>query len=116
MASFYADENFNQKVIPYMASLGHDVLSAQQAGQAGKKKTDAEVLAFATILSRAVLTHNRPDFVKLHKKAGPHAGVLVCTNDRDYAALAQRIHDAVASKASLHDNLVRVNKPSKATP
>jgi Domain of unknown function (DUF5615) len=116
MASFYADENFNQKAIPYLASLGHDVLSAQQAGQAGKKKTDAEVLAYATILSRAVLTHNRPDFVKLHKKASPHAGIIVCTNDLDYAALAQRIHDAVAAEASLPCKLIRVNKPSKATP
>jgi hypothetical protein len=103
-------------VIPDLTSLGHDVLSAQQAGQAGKKKSDAEVLGYATVLSRAVLTHNRPDFVKLHKTAGPHAGIIVCTNDRDYAALAQRIHDAVVAEASLHNKLIRVNKPSRPTP
>jgi hypothetical protein len=41
---------------------------------------------------------------------------MVCTNDRDYAALAQRMHDAVVAEASLHYTLIRVNKPSKPTP
>jgi predicted nuclease of predicted toxin-antitoxin system len=111
MASFYTDENFNQKAIPYLLLLGHDVLTAHQAGQTGKRITDAEVLAYASSLSRVVLTHNRPDFVKLHKTAGPHAGIVVCTNDRDYAALAQRIHEAVAAEASFTGKLIRVNKP-----
>jgi hypothetical protein len=112
MAQFYADENFNQKVLPRLQSLGHDVLTAHQAGQAGTGKTDAEVLAYAVAAARAVLTHHRKHFIKLHKQHGVHCGIVVCTNDRDYGALAQRIHDAVVAEGALNNKLLRVNKPS----
>ena len=113
MASFYADENFNKKVVSQLTTLGHDILTAQQAGQAGKGKSDPEVLAYAIQFSRAVLTHNRRHFIKLHKSGGSHNGIVVCTNDRDYFAVSQRIHKAVAVELTLNDKLLRINKPSK---
>ncbi|HMF16216.1 MAG TPA: DUF5615 family PIN-like protein [Gemmataceae bacterium] len=113
MADLYADENFNGKVVLLLLQLGHDVLTADQAGQAGQEIDDADVLAYAISLKRAVLTHNRKHFVKLHKRSAHHFGILVCTNDRDYQALADRIHNALLSEGSLDNRLIRVNKPSK---
>jgi hypothetical protein len=113
MAHLYADENFNGKVVPLLVQLGHDVVTAQQAGKAGQGIEDAEVLAHAISLKRAVLTHNRKHFVKLHKKSIHHFGIVVCTNDRDYEALADRIHRVLLPESSLEDKLLRVNKPRK---
>jgi extradiol dioxygenase family protein len=113
MARLYADENFNGKVVPLLLGLGHDILTAQQAGKAGQGIDDAEVLAHAISLKRAVLTHNRKHFVKLHKKSIQHFGIIVCTNDRDYQALANRIHQALLAETPLENKLIRVNKPRK---
>jgi hypothetical protein len=37
---------------------------------------------------------------------------VVCTFDLDFAALAQRIHQAIADSSTLAGQLVRVNRPS----
>ena len=66
MASLYADENFNGKVVQLLLQFGHDVLTAHEAGKAGQGIEDPDVLAHAISLQRAVLTHNRKHFVKLH--------------------------------------------------
>lgn len=40
MALLYADENFHLRVVEELRPLGHDVLTAQQAGQANQKILD----------------------------------------------------------------------------
>jgi len=50
-----------------LRALGHDVLTALAAGQANQKIPDAQVLAYATSLDRAVVTHNRRDYMRMHK-------------------------------------------------
>ena len=45
MASLYADEQFPLQVVELLRTLGHDVLTVQEAGNAGFP--DPEVLAFA---------------------------------------------------------------------
>ncbi len=47
MARFYANENFDYAIVDDLRNLGHEVLTAQQAGQAGQKIPNADVLAFA---------------------------------------------------------------------
>lgn len=114
MALLYADENFDYPVVAQLRSLGHDVLTAQQAGQAQQGIPDPQVLAFAATLGRAVLTFNRRHFVRLHQRTisgGSHAGIIVCTKDNDVVALAQRIHQAIVSLPSLTNRLVRIRKP-----
>jgi hypothetical protein len=71
MALVYADENFAYPVVAHLRSLGHDVLTAQQAGQANQRIPDPLVLAFATAQGRAVLTFNRRDFFRLHQSTIP---------------------------------------------
>jgi hypothetical protein len=113
MASFYANENFPRRAVEALRALGHDVLTTQEAGNAGQAIPDHEVLEFATRAGRAVLTLNRRDFIRLHKRGISHAGIVVCTEDTDTAAQATRVHDAVTSLPALAGQLVRVNQPWK---
>ena len=110
MALLYADEDFPHPVADALRSLGHDVLTALDAGQANQKIPDEQVLAYATSLDRAVLTHNRRDYIRLHRANAQHAGIIVCKHDSDAVALAQRIHIALTSVADLHGQLVRVTR------
>jgi hypothetical protein len=47
MARLYADEDFPLPVVKDLRRLGHDVRTVQEAGRAGKRIDDAEVLADA---------------------------------------------------------------------
>jgi hypothetical protein len=112
-ARLYADENFDFAVVQYLRNAGHDVLTAQEAGQAQKGIPDAGVLAHAVGLDRAVLTHNRRHFIGLHFRVRQHSGIIVCTRDPDTSAVGQRIETALNSVPDLHGQLLRVNLPSK---
>ena len=64
MARFYADEQFPFPVVELLRSLGHDVLTVQEAGNADQRIPDDEVLAFAISQERAILTINKYDFIR----------------------------------------------------
>ena len=112
MASLYANENFPRQVVLALRSLGHDVLTTFEAGNAGQAIPDENVLAFAVRSGRAVLTINRRDFIRLHAKTPSHAGIIVCTQDPDPSGQAQRIHQSMSALPSLAGQLLRVNRPS----
>ncbi|MBE9035335.1 DUF5615 family PIN-like protein [aff. Roholtiella sp. LEGE 12411] len=62
MARFYADEQFPFPIVQLLRTLGHDVLTVQEAGKADQGIADDEVLEFATSQKRSILTINRHDF------------------------------------------------------
>jgi len=68
MARFYTDEQFPFPVVELLRSLGHDVLTVQEAGNADQGIPDDEVLAFAISQERSILTINRDDFIRLHRR------------------------------------------------
>jgi len=111
MARFYANENVPEPVVAELRRLGHDAVTMQQTGHAGRAVPDAEVLDFATANGRALVTLNRRHFVRLHSERPTHAGIIVCTFDPDFAALAGRIHEVTTSVAELTGQLVRINRP-----
>jgi predicted nuclease of predicted toxin-antitoxin system len=108
----YADEQYPYPVVKCLRDLGHDVLTVQEAGKANQRIPDDEVLAFATENDRAVITQNRKDFIQLHRMNPNHAGIIACTEDRDWDALAQRINAAVVEAESLQGKLIRIVRPS----
>jgi Domain of unknown function (DUF5615) len=112
MAQLYADEQYPYPVVECLRALGHDVLTVQEAGHANQRISDPEVLAFATQERRAVLTQNRKDFIRLHQQQADHAGIIACTNDRDWQALANRIDEAIAQETTLLGKLIRIVRPS----
>lgn len=112
MARFYANENLPEPVVVELRHLGHDVVTMRESGHAGRAVPDTEVLEFATMNGRVVVTLNRRHFVRLHLERPAHAGIVVCSFDPNFAALARRIHDAAQATPELTGRLLRVNRPS----
>jgi hypothetical protein len=104
----YADEDFALPVVVELRRLGHDVVTAQEDGRTAIP--DADILARAHALGRAVLTYNRRDFERLHRQGATHSGIVSAKHDDDFPALAGRIHDALAG-LSPGRWCLRVNRP-----
>lgn len=111
MALLYANENFPLPVVEQLRQLGHDVLTTYESGRAGTAIPDDEVLAFSVAEKRILLTINRKHFIRLHYHNPDHAGIIVCTFDLDFTALAHRIHDALVIQSDLDGQLIRINRP-----
>jgi hypothetical protein len=101
----YADEDFSFPAVEELRRQGHDVLTAQEDGRTATP--DPDILARAHALGRAVLTYNRRHFERLHRQGAAHSGILSATHDRDFMALAARIHITLA----LGRWCIRVNRP-----
>ncbi len=109
-ARLYSNENFPLPVVETLREMGHDVLTSRDAGRANEGIPDEEVLAFAIAEKRAVLTHNRQDFIRLHRLNSDHEGIIVCTDNPDFPALAKKVHQQLQSVESLKGLLMRVNR------
>ncbi len=114
MTRLYGNENFPLPVVEALRAFGHDVLTTQDAGKAGQAIPDEQVLAFAIVKQRAVLTINRKHFIRLHREQPAHAGIIVCTLDPDFNGQAERIHHAITELESLNGQLIRINRPRKS--
>ena len=112
MARLYANENFPLPAVEELRRLGHDVLTIQEVGKADRSTPDEEVLAFSSAERRVLLTLNRRHFINLHHQQPGHAGIVVCSFDPDFAALANRVHSAIEAQTDLSNQLVRINRPS----
>lgn len=108
----YADENFPLPATEALRQLGHLVVTLAEAGYANQAVPDAEVLALATAANRSLLTLNRNHFIRLHQQNPTHAGIIVCTFDRDFSALAHRIDAALAHQTDLKNQLIRIHRPA----
>jgi hypothetical protein len=109
LARLFADENFPLATVSELRRLGHDILTVAEAGKANQKTPDPQILSIAVRLNRAVLTENRRHFILLHRKHPDHAGIVVCSCDRDFGRQARRIHEVLISEIHLAGALLRVN-------
>jgi predicted nuclease of predicted toxin-antitoxin system len=112
VARFYSDENFPLPVVELLRRLDHDVLTAREAGNANLQIPDEDVLAFAIVNQRAVLTRNRRHFIRLHQLNSEHSGIIVCTEDPNFEGVAMRIHQAVSAESTLNNHLIRITRSS----
>ena len=112
MAAFYADENFPLQTVEALRRLGHDVLTALEAGQANRRIPDEAVLEFATQSARTVLTLNRWEFIGLHARTPGHAGIVVCSQDADRGRQAAAVDAAVRERPALQGSLIRITRPA----
>ncbi|MBI4675143.1 MAG: DUF5615 family PIN-like protein [Chloroflexi bacterium] len=113
MSRLYSNENFPFPTVEELRKLGHDVLTTLESGRAGLRIPDDEVLKFATQTERVLLTMNRKHFINLHKAKPDHFGIIVCTFDPNFVALAQRIDAALKASDNTHGKLIRVNRPNR---
>lgn len=81
----YFDEDVSVGIVENLRTRGFDVLSARDAGALGR--SDDEQMLYAVSQRRAVVTHNRVDFEKQHKKflenGMKHYGVIIAKRRRD---------------------------------
>lgn len=111
MTRLYANENFPFPVVEQLRRLGHEVLTTHESGRAGQRISDRDVLAFAMTENRVLLTHNRRHFVRLHDEHLPHPGIIACTVDPDFVALATRVDAALRANPNLDGRLIRISRP-----
>jgi hypothetical protein len=114
MARFYSNENFPWPAIEELRRLGHDVLTIQETGKAGQSTPDHQVLDFSIAEERILLTLNRKHFIQLHRQRPDHTGIIVCSFDPDFVALARRVHAAVTEQPGFSNQLVRVNRQNQS--
>ena len=76
MLKFYSNENFPIDMVYLLRSLGYDVLTSYEAGQANQKIPDEQVLIYATNAGRIVITENRQDFIDLHFTTSNHVLII----------------------------------------
>ena len=105
---FLADESCDFAVVRALRSVGHEVSAIVEISPGA---ADEAVLALAHSEARVLLTINRKHFIRLHHHTPNHTGIIVCTFDLDFAALAQRIHDALGTQEELNGQLIRINRP-----
>jgi predicted nuclease of predicted toxin-antitoxin system len=106
VARLYSNENIALQVVMELRQFGHDVLTSVEAGKANAAIPDPEVLAFATAQGRILISHNRRDFLRLHKQnTDRHAGIVLCTFDPDFQGQARRIHESVEAMARMEGQL-----------
>ena len=111
MARLLGDEDFPRTVVEELRRLGHDVLTMREIGQAVLGTSDKIVLELARLDHRVVLTYNHWDFVRLHRADSRHAGIVGCTFDEDFVALAARIDAALSGSGPLEGKLIRIIRP-----
>lgn len=111
MAHLYSNENFPLPAVEELRTLGHDVLTTVDAGKANQSIPDEDVLAYAISQGCILLTLNRKHFIQLHNIKPNHLGIITCTYDADFKALARRIHEALTLHADMRGELIRVNRP-----
>ena len=113
MEKLYADEDFPKPTVLFLREIGYDVLTTVDAGQANQGIQDPNVLAFAVSQERVLLTQNRFDFIRIHSANSQHYGIIVCTYDRNFEALAQRIDKILTeNQGDCAGKLLRVYKPA----
>jgi hypothetical protein len=110
VARFYSNENLPLPVVVELRRLGHDVLTTHEDGRPNRSLSDEEVLRRASSDQRVLLTLNRKHFIKLHNAGYGHCGIIACTYDPDFSALARRIHAEIEKHESLVGILVRINR------
>ncbi len=108
MARLYANENFPVDVVRELRGLGHDVLTTHDVGRSNQGIEDDAVLRYAIDTDRCLITLNRRDFMRLHRAVPIHCGIIVCTENRDYADLARRIDGEISRVPALANQLLRV--------
>jgi hypothetical protein len=116
VARLFADENFPLPAVEALRSLGHDVLTIHETGKSGQGLGDEDVLDMSVSHRCAVLTLNRKHFMQLHRRRPHHAGIIVCTVDDDFVALARRIHSAICADPELDHKLIRVYRQGPDEP
>jgi len=91
--SLYFDEDISADIVENLRHRGFDVLCARDTQRLSL--TDEAQLAFAVVQQRAIVTHNRCDFERLHQryleKKRPHWGIIIAKRRRDNSIVVRKL-------------------------
>jgi predicted nuclease of predicted toxin-antitoxin system len=90
--ALYLDEDVAVQLARALQQRGIDVRTTQNAGMA--QSSDEQQVAFAAEQRRAILTHNKRDFILIHQKyleqGDKHSGIIVADQDK-LGSLVRRV-------------------------
>ncbi len=110
MAKLYLDEDCSDKRLKKaLVEFGYDVQTTHDANNLGKD--DKTQLIYAVSQNRAIVTHNRKDFIRIHKETPKHSGIIICTQNPNNQQLAEKIDEKIRTQDQLTNLLLRVNRP-----
>lgn len=114
MTRLYSNENLPIELVKALRQLNHDVLTSYEAGRANQNIPDHDVLTFAVVDYRSVITLNRQDFIALHRSGIFHRGIIICKEDRDYRGQAETLNYYLENLGKAMENrLIRVQKQNQ---
>jgi hypothetical protein len=100
LPTLYCDEDVSVVLAGMLRARGFTVTTARESGRLGR--SDEAQLAFASDAGHVLLTHNRVDFERLHRRwlesDRSHAGIIIARR-RHPAELAGRVGRLLARLA-----------------
>lgn len=108
MTNLYADEDTAREIVDRLSSEGHNIETAQEAGNQGW--SDQEQLAYAHENNEPIITHNKIDFLKLHQSGQEHSGIFSVSRNMTNEQAAARTHDAILKSPNVNNTLIRINR------
>ena len=91
--SLYFDEDISNEIVENLRQRGFDVLCARDAQRLSL--ADEAQLVFAVAQERAIVTHNRHDFERLHQRyleqKLPHWGIIIAKRRRDSSIIVRKL-------------------------
>jgi predicted nuclease of predicted toxin-antitoxin system len=91
-ATLYLDQDVSVQLARILVGRGFDVITTRDAGNLDTE--DDEQLAFAVRQGRAILTHNRDHFTRLHEEyleQGRHHHGILIAGQRPVYQIARRV-------------------------
>lgn len=107
MARFLTDEDVPFLIAQGLRSLGHDVLTTADAGLAGRGTPDHLVFELAIESQRTVITRNRSDFRRLHRRNSEHFGMIL-VGQHDILVALDQIVEALAMYPLLSSGVIAI--------
>lgn len=91
--ALYFDENVTVQIAKTLARRGYDVLTALDAEVLGE--SDERQFEFAVSQARAIVTHDRDDFLRLHlhylAEGRKHFGIIISPQRQSPSEITTRI-------------------------
>ena len=109
------DEDSQAKqLVQQLQAAKHDVLTINEIDMVGAP--DSDVMAFAQLQNRVVLTRNCSDFYELHRNMPNHCGILAIYQDADprknmsYQGIVKAISNLEVSALPLIGQFIVLNQ------
>jgi predicted nuclease of predicted toxin-antitoxin system len=109
------DEDSQAKsLVGLLKTAGHDVLTVNEAAIAGSP--DDQVLEYARLQKRVLLTRNCSDFQKLHQNNPTHPGILAVyqypdlSKNMSYSVIVNAISNLTATNSVLANQFIVLNQ------